>query len=205
MDKVNLYNTDGTIVGDIELTLKTINEPSIYESVKNYLTNQRQGNASAKTRAEVSGSGAKPWKQKGTGRARAGSKRSPVWRGGGVVFGPKPHSFKVKLPSRIKEKALIGAIADKAMSNLMVVVDSLFIERPKTSLMIKIFKGLGLNKPLVIIEKPDINVALSLRNIKGCHLSQAENLNAYQVLSHPQLLITKGALQKLQERLNDVG
>lgn len=203
MAKIALYNMDGKRIEDVELTLRPISEPTVYEAVKNYLTNQRQGTVSTKTRAEVSGSGTKPWKQKGTGRARAGSKRTPIWRGGGVVFGPKPRNLKIRLSPLIKRKALSSVITDKTMSNELVIIDSLIMDQPKTSKMIEILKNLGMDRPLVVVEETDRNVALSLRNIKGCHLVQADNLNAYQVLSHSQLLMTKGALQRLEERLKD--
>lgn len=203
-NEINLYNIKGQIVGQIILPKvifsQDVSESAVYESIKAFLANQRLGTACTKHRGEVSGSGKKPWRQKGTGRARSGSIRSPLWKGGGIVFGPRPHSFKIKLPSKINQKALISALVDKARHNELVIVDSLKINEPKTSLMTKVFKSLNLQKPLIIIEEPDKNLYLSIRNLKGTEVILASNLNTYKVLDHEKLLVTKKALTQLEER-----
>ncbi|MEW6095944.1 MAG: 50S ribosomal protein L4 [bacterium] len=202
--EVNLYNTKGNILDKIKLPKvifsQEVSEPAVYESVKAYLANQRLGTACTKNRSQVSGGGKKPWRQKGTGRARAGSSRSPVWKGGGVAFGPKPHSFKIKLPNKVKQKALISALVDKAINEKIVVVDSLKIDQPKTSTMVKVLKNLNLSTPLIVLEEPDKNLYLSIRNLKGTDMILASNLNTYNVLAHEKLLFTKKALAKLENR-----
>lgn len=203
-NEINLYNTTGNILGQIELPKtifsQKISEFAIYEAIKAYLANQRVGTACTKTRAEVRGGGKKPWRQKGTGRARAGSSRNPIWRGGGVVFGPKPHSFKIKIPDKVKQKALISALVDKARNKEIVVVDSLKIDKPKTSMMVQVLKNLNLSTPLIILEEPNKNLYLSVRNLKGTEVTLASNLNTYDVLLHEKLLFTKKALDKLENR-----
>jgi large subunit ribosomal protein L4 len=203
-NQVNLYNIKGKILGQIELPKtifsQKISEFAIYESVKAYLANQRLGTACTKTRAEVRGGGKKPWRQKGTGRARFGSIRNPIWRGGGVAFGPKPHSFKIKIPAKVKQRALISALVDKAINKEIVVVDSLNIDRPKTSIMAEVLKNLNLSTPLIILEEPNKNLYLSVRNLKGTEVILASNLNTYKVLLHEKLLFTKKALDKLEDR-----
>jgi len=210
--ELNLYNIEGNILGRIVLpqavfsqnsnsvTKQKVSESAVYESIKAFLANQRLGTATTKHRGEVSGSGKKPWRQKGTGRARSGSVRSPIWRGGGVVFGPRPHSFKIKPPTKIKQKALISALVDKAINDKIIIVDSLKINEPKTSIMAKVFKTLNLQKPLIVVEEPDKNLYLSTRNLKGTEVILASNLNTYKVLAHEKLLFTKKALAKLEDR-----
>ncbi|MEW6606750.1 MAG: 50S ribosomal protein L4 [bacterium] len=202
---VNLYNIKGDILEQIELPKTIFNQEisngCIYDSVKAYLANQRHGTACIKHRGEVSGSGKKPWRQKGTGRARVGSSRNPIWKGGGVAFGPKPHSFKIKIPDKINQKALISALIDKAINEKIVVVDSLKVESPKTSIMAKILKTLNLTKPLIVLDQPDKNLYLSVRNLKGTEMILASNLNPYKILLHEKLLFTKRALSKLEDRL----
>jgi len=208
-NEVNLYNTNGDILDKIELP-KTIfsqgiSEAAVYEAVKAYLANQRLGTACTKTRGEVRGGGKKLWRQKGTGRARMGSSRNPIWRGGGVAFGPKPHSFKIKLPAKVKQKALISALVDKAMNEKIMVVDSFKIDQPKTSTMVKILKNLNLSRPLIVLDQPDKNLYLSIRNLKGTDFTLASNLNAYEVLAHEKLVFTKKALAKLENRFLNRG
>lgn len=204
-NEINLYNTKGDVLNKIELPKtifnQEISEFAVYDAIKAYLANQRLGTACTKNRSEVSGSGKKPWRQKGTGRARVGSIRNPVWKGGGVVFGPRPHSFKINIPTKVKQKALISVLVDKAMNNEIVVVDSINLEQPKTSVMANILKNLKLEKPLIILEKSDPNVYLSIRNLKGTDVILTSNLNPYKVLAHEKLLFTKKALSELENRL----
>lgn len=201
---INLYNTKGNIVDKVELPKtifnQKISEFAVYDAVKGYLANQRLGTACTKNRGEVQGSGKKPWRQKGTGRARVGSIRNPIWKGGGVIFGPRPHSFKINVPTKVKQKALISALIDKAMNDKIVVVDSLKMEQPKTSIMANILKNLRLEKPLIVLEKSDKNLYLSIRNLKGTDVILSANLNPYKVLAHEKLLFTKKALSELENR-----
>lgn len=208
-NEINLYNTKGIIIDKIELPKvifsQEISESAIYDSVKAYLANQRLGTACTKNRSEVNGGGKKLWKQKGTGRARMGSSRNPIWKGGGVAFGPVPHSFKIKLPTKVNQKALISALVDKAMNEKIVVIDSLKIEQPKTSIMTKVLKNLNLSTPLIVLEESNKNLYLSIRNLKGTDVILASNLNAYKVLAHEKLLFTKKALDKLENRFSKRG
>ncbi len=206
---VNLYNTKGNVLDKIELPNaifnQKISEFAVYDSIKAYLANQRLGTASTKSRGDVRGGGKKLWKQKGTGRARVGSTRNPVWKGGGVAFGPKPHSFKIKIPTKANQKALISALVDKARNKEIVVIDSLKIDQPKTSIMAKVLKNLNLSTPLIILEESDKNLYLSVRNLKGTDVILASNLNPYKVLAHEKLLFTKKALDKLENRFLERG
>ncbi|MDI6735111.1 MAG: 50S ribosomal protein L4 [bacterium] len=205
MYQTNLYSKEGKVLNQIQLPesifSQKVSEPAVYDSIKAYLANQRLGTACTKTRGEVSGGGKKPWKQKGTGRARVRSTRNPIWRGGGVVFGPKPHSFKIKLPKKVNRRALISALIDKAMNDKIVIIDSLALDKPKTSVMAKILKNLNLQNPLIILDESDTNLYLSVRNIEGADVILASNLNPYKVLLHEKLLFTKAALDKLETRI----
>ncbi|MFH1563120.1 MAG: 50S ribosomal protein L4 [Nitrospirota bacterium] len=205
MYQINLYSKEGKVLNQIQLPesifSQKVSEFAVHDSIKAYLANQRLGTACTKTRAEVSGGGKKPWKQKGTGRARVRSTRNPIWKGGGVVFGPKPHSFKIKLPRKVNQKALISALIDKAMNDKIVIVDSITLDKPKTSVMVKILKNLNLQNPLIILDESDTNLYLSIRNLKGTDVILASNLNPYKVLLHENLLFTRAALDKLEARL----
>ncbi|MDI6780534.1 MAG: 50S ribosomal protein L4 [bacterium] len=198
---VNLYNIDGDVIGKVELPREIFeyngSKSVVYEAVKAHLLNCRQGTVKAKTRGEVSGGGKKPFKQKGTGNARAGSNRSPVWRGGGVVFPPKPRQFEAKIPVRVRRAALYTVLSERVKEGNLRVVDSLSFESPKTSRMAQIFKKLKLNRPLVVLGNKDENVILSMRNIAGTGYLKFENLYTYEVLKHPTILITKDVLDGL--------
>jgi len=155
MPKVALYNVSGEQVGDIELKEDVfgieINTHVMYEAVKVYLANQRQGTQSAKTRSEVRGGGRKPWRQKGTGRARQGSIRSPQWKGGGVIFAPKPRDYSMKLPKKIRRLALKSAFSAKAEANEIIVLDALTMEAPKTKEMLKVLGNLKVEKKALLV------------------------------------------------------
>jgi large subunit ribosomal protein L4 len=204
MPKVALYNVLGEQVGDIELNDDVfgidINTHVMYEAVKVYLANQRQGTQSAKTRSEVRGGGRKPWRQKGTGRARQGSIRSPQWKGGGVVFAPKPRDYSMKLPKKIRRLALKSAFSAKAQCNEIIVLDALAMEAPKTKEMLKVLGNLKVGKKaLVVTTDKDENVVLSARNIPGVKTAQVSTLNVYDILNHDAFIITKDAVNKVEE------
>jgi len=204
MPKVALYDITGSQVGEIELKDEIfgveINTHVMYEAVKNYLANQRQGTQSAKTRAEVRGGGRKPWRQKGTGRARQGSIRSPQWVGGGVVFAPKPRDYSYKLPKKIKRLALKSALSSKVADQEIIVVDKLVLEQPKTKEMVKILSNLNAGKKtLVVIPERDENVILAARNIPGVKTTYVNTINVYDILNCDSFLITKDAVNKVEE------
>ena len=204
MPKVALYDITGSQIGDVELRDDIfgveINTHVMYEAVKNYLANQRQGTQSAKTRAEVRGGGRKPWRQKGTGRARQGSIRSPQWKGGGVVFAPKPRDYSYKLPKKIKRLALKSALSSKVQDQEIIVVDNLVLDRPKTKDMIKALSNLNAGKKtLVVIPERDENVILAARNIPGVKTAYVNTINVYDILNCDSFLITKDAVNKVEE------
>lgn len=204
MPKVALYNTQGEQVGEVELSDSVfgeeVNPEIMHMVVKNYLANQRQGTASTLTRAEVAGGGRKPWRQKGTGRARHGSIRSPIWRKGGIVFGPKPRSYKYALPKKLKKKALISALSSKTKNDEMIVLDKIDLKAPKTKEMVKTLDKLKANgKSLIVLESKDENVEKSVRNIPGVKAVNVNILNVYDVLDYDNLIITEEAARKVEE------
>jgi large subunit ribosomal protein L4 len=204
MPKVALYDITGSQIGDIELSDDIfgveVNTHVMYEAVKNYLANQRQGTQSAKTRADVRGGGRKPWRQKGTGRARQGSIRSPQWKGGGVVFAPKPRDYSYKLPKKIKRLALKSALSSKVQDQEIIVVDSLGLDRPKTKDMVKVLSNLKAGKKtLVVIPERDEAVILAARNIPGVKTAYVNTINVYDILNCDSFLITKDAVNKVEE------
>jgi len=204
MPKVAVFNIKGEQVGEIELSdsifAVEVRPDLMHRVVVNYLANQRLGTASTLTRAEVSGGGRKPWRQKGTGRARHGSIRSPLWRKGGIVFGPKPRSFKYKLPKKLKRLALKSALSSKVLDNELIVLDELTMEMPKTKEMIKILQNLKADKKsLIVIEDNNENVIKSARNIPGVMTTSADTLTVYDILNHDNLIMTKAAVERVEE------
>ncbi|KPU26759.1 50S ribosomal protein L4 [Caloranaerobacter sp. TR13] len=204
MPKVALYNVSGQQIGDIELNDSVfgveINEHVLYEAVKNHLANRRQGTQSAKTRSEVRGGGRKPWRQKGTGRARHGSIRSPIWKGGGVVFAPKPRDYSYKLPKKIKRLAMKSALSSKVVNGEIIVLDELKMDRPKTKDMVSILNNLNSNKKaLIVMSGKDENVVKSARNIQGVKTTLVNTLNVYDILNCDSFIITKDAVRKVEE------
>ena len=206
--KVQLLNLLHKGSEEIELDAKVFNghvsKGSIYRAVHQHLANKREGAASTKTRAEVSGSGRKPWKQKGTGRARVGSTRSPLWRHGGVVFGPHPRDYSYNVPEKIRKLALKSALCAKLKENNLVVLDSFSITSPKTKEVVKLLINLKI-KPLknllLLLDTIDNNLKLALGNIEFLDFNLAKNTNMYQVLRAHKLVITKKALIELTHRL----
>ncbi len=204
MPKVTLFNMAGEQIGEIELSDDVFGvevRPDImHRAVVNYLANQRQGTANTLTRAEVAGGGRKPWRQKGTGRARHGSIRSPLWRKGGVIFGPKPRSFKSTMPKKLKRLALKSALSAKVVENELIVIDSLSMEAPKTKEMVSILKNLNADKKsLIVIAAKDENVEKSARNLPSVKTTYVNTLNTYDILNHDNLIMTKEAAELVEE------
>ncbi len=206
MSTIPVTNVDGKSVGEIELseilTVKARNGQPVRDAVVRYLGNQRSGNASTKTKGEVNGSGAKPWRQKGTGNARAGYKRSPVWRGGGVVFGPKPRSFRTSINRKAARLALRTALAEKIEAGSVRVLDQIQVAEPKTRLVTDLLKKLGVTGPAVLVTAGlDRDLVRAARNIPGVEITTAAELNIYQVSRYPAILVARDAFERLQERL----
>ena len=205
MPEVEVKDKNNNIVGKMNLsdTLFDITprEGLTHAAVVNFLANQRQGTHATKTKGLISGGGKKPWKQKHTGRARSGSIRSPLWRGGGTIFGPQPRDYSYNLPKQVKRLAFIKAFQEKLTSGEVVIIDDLNIEKPKTKDMIAILKNLGLNNKSVLIVIPEKNdtVLLSARNIPGVAIMRAADINTYNLYSHNTLLLTKEAAARLEE------
>lgn len=200
---VKVLNMSGNEVGSVELNENIfgveINEHVMHQAVVQYLANQRQGTKSAKTRAEVRGGGRKPWRQKGTGRARQGSIRAPQWTGGGVVFAPKPRDFSFKLNKKVKRLALKSALTTKVNNEKFVVVDELKLNEIKTKEMKKVLDNLNVNKGLVVLEENNKNVLLSARNIPNVKTAGVSTINVYDILKYESFVVTKEALAKIEE------
>jgi large subunit ribosomal protein L4 len=204
MPKVALFNIQGEQVGEVELSDKVfgteVRPDVMHRVVANYLANQRLGTASTLTRAEVAGGGRKPWRQKGTGRARHGSIRSPLWRKGGIVFGPKPRSFKYTLPKKFRKLALRSALSAKVEDNELILLESLMVEAPKTKEIVNILNNLKANaKALIVLAAKDENVEKSARNIPGVKTVNVNTLNVFDILNHDNLIMTKEAAQRVEE------
>ena len=204
MPKVEVLNIKGENVGEIELNetlfAAEIAETAVYDTVKNQLANKRQGTQSAKTRAEVRGGGRKPFRQKGTGRARQGSIRAPHYTGGGIVFAPKPRDYSYKIPKKMRRKALYSVLTSKVNDNELIVLDELKLDSYKTKEANEILNNINANKKAyVVIAENDDKVYRSLRNIEGCNVEKANLINVYDLLRHDKLVITKDAINKLEE------
>ena len=204
MPTVALYNTDGKQVGDIELNESVfgaeIRPDVMHEVVVNYLANQRQGTQSTKTRTEVRGGGIKPWRQKGTGRARQGSIRAPQWVGGGVALGPKPRDYRYNVNKKVRRLALKSALSSKVVDGDIIVLEDLKLDSIKTKEMATILNNLGVNeKALIVLLENDKNVVLSARNIEGVATTFVGAINTYEVLKYTKFIIVKDAVAKLEE------
>ena len=203
MANVSVYNIEGKEVGSIELNDAVfgveINEHLVHMAVVNQLANNRQGTQSAKTRSEVSGGGRKPWRQKGTGHARQGSTRSTQWTGGGVVFAPKPRDYSFKMNKKEKRIALLSALSSKVADNKIVVLDAFNLDEVKTKKFAEVMSNLKVDKALVVIEGENKNVVLSGRNIPTVKVSATNEINTYDVLKYETLVVTKAAVEKLEE------
>lgn len=206
MPKVAVYNVSGAEVGEIELSEAVFGiEPNVHvlhSAVVMQQASLRAGTHKTKGRSEVRGGGRKPWKQKGTGRARQGSIRSPQWRGGGIVFGPTPRSYAFKLPKKVRRLAIKSALSSKVVDNDIVVLDQLSFAAPKTKEIVALLKNLKADRrALVVTSDFNENVALSARNIPGVKFVSATGINVLDVMLHDKLIITKEAVEKVQEVL----
>lgn len=206
MPKVALYNVSGAQVGEVELADAVFGiEPNVHvvhSAVVLQQASQRLGTHKTKGRSEVRGGGRKPWKQKGTGRARQGSIRSPQWKGGGVVFGPTPRSYGFKLPKKVRRLAIKSALSSKVIDSDIIVLDQLSLAQPKTKEFAAILGNLKVErKALIVTGSYDDNVALSARNIPGVKFVAADGINVLDVLGHDKLIITQDAVQKVEEVL----
>ena len=205
MPEIEVKDINNNIIEKITLPEKIfgveIKKELLHRVVVNYLANQRQGTHATKTRGMVTGGGKKPWRQKHTGRARHGSIRSPLWRGGGIIFGPQPRDYSYKIPKKQRRYALKSALSAKLKDGELIVIDKIEIEKPKTKKMLILLKSLGINGEsiLFITAEKDENVYLSARNIPKVTVMKAMDINTYQILVHKKVVITKSALKKIQE------
>jgi len=204
MPKVAMYNIAGEAIGEIELSENVfgveVNTYVMHDVVKAYLANQRQGTQSALTRSEVSGGGIKPWRQKGTGRARQGSTRSPQWRHGGVVFAPKPRDYRIVVNKKVRRLAMKSALTDKVLNNNFIVLDTLELSAPKTKEMATVLKNLGVEKKaLVVTEAVNGSVVRASNNIPTVKTTEVGTLNVYDIVNAEKTVITKAAIAKIEE------
>ena len=204
MPKIDVYNMEGKKVSDIDLKEEIFgivpNETVVHTVVTNYLANQRQGTQSTKTRAEVSGGGKKPWRQKETGRARQGSIRAPHWIKGGVALGPKPRSYNYRVNKKEKRLAVKSVLSSKILENELVVLDKIEFNEIKTKNMVKVLNNLKIEgKALIVLPEKNDNVQLSSRNIEGIKTSLVSTINAYELLNYTKLILTVDAVKKLEE------
>lgn len=200
-----VYNAAGEQVDEMELPAaifaQPVNLPLLHQAVVAYLANQRQGTAATKTRGEVRGGGRKPWRQKGTGRARQGSIRSPLWRKGGVVFGPRPRSYRQSLPKKARRQALRSALSAKARDQEVLILDGLTLPAPKTKVVATLLGRIGASDALLVSPELDRNLVLSVQNLPKTEAMRAQDLNAYKVLRHQKVVLLKGAVERLMEVL----
>ncbi|MGO4929412.1 50S ribosomal protein L4 [Fundicoccus sp. Sow4_D5] len=206
MPKVTLYKQDGSTAGEVELNEAVFgiepNESVIFDAVIMQRASLRQGTHAVKNRSDVRGGGRKPWRQKGTGRARQGSTRSPQWVGGGVVFGPTPRSYSYKLPRKVRRLALHSVLSQKVQENNLVVVDALNFDAPKTKEFKAVLAGLNVSeKTLLILEGDNANTYLSARNIPNVKVIDDYNVNVLDVVTYDKVIITKAALSTVEEAL----
>jgi len=203
MPTVGLFNQEGKQVGDIQLNNNVfgveVNTDAMHQVVVALLANKRQGTQSAKTRAEVRGGGIKPWRQKGTGRARQGSIRSPQWIKGGIVFAPKPREYRVSVPKSMRRVAMKSALTSKVQDNQMVVLESLSFEAPKTKNMVEVLKAFDAKKTLIVTGDSNEVLYKSARNIADVQIMPVNNINVYDLLKFEKLIITKDAVSKIEE------
>ena len=204
MPKIDVYNVEGKKVSDVELNEEIFgiepNEDIVHSVLVNYLANQRQGTQSTKTRSEVSGGGKKPWRQKGTGRARQGSIRAPHWVGGGIALGPKPRSYKYRVNKKERRLAIKSVLSSKVLENELVVVDAIDFKEIKTKNMVNALTNLKVEgKTLILLPEKNENVQKSARNIEGVKTSLVNTINVYDLLKYTNLVITLDTVKKLEE------
>ncbi len=205
MSTVDLVNTKNEKVGEIELSAKVfdldVKEHLLHDVVRQQRAAKRAGNACTKTRVEVRGGGAKPWRQKGTGRARAGTNNSPIWRGGGVTFGPKPRDYSFKLNRKVRKQAIAMAISARLQEGNLVVVDEFVMDAIKTKDFVNIMKDFDFENCLLITEGKNENLNKSARNANGFKVMSTEGLNVYDILLHKKLMLVKPAVESIEKRL----
>ncbi len=204
MPKIDVYNIDGKKVSNIELNENVFgikpNEKIVHIALVNYMANQRQGTASTKTRSEVAGGGRKPWKQKGTGRARQGSIRAPQWIKGGIALGPKPRNYSYRINKKERQLAIRSVLSSKVLENNLVVVDKLDLKEIKTKNMVKALENLKVEgKALIVLPENNINVQKSARNIEGVKTSLTNTINVYDLLKYNKLVLTVDSVKSLEE------
>jgi len=210
MSKLNLYTAQGEKAGEVEVADAALvtdrGEQAVHDAVVAHQANQRAGTHKTKKRGEVSGGGIKPFKQKGTGRARAGSIRSPIWRGGGTIFGPQPRDYSQSLNKRVARLAFARAMSERIAEGAVLVVERFAPAQPKTRLLAELLKKLGVTKgALLVNEASDKNLLLAARNLAKVEVAQAADVSTFQVLRYPQLVVSKAALEKIEQRLKNLG
>ena len=203
MPTVGLFNKEGNKIEDIQLNdnifAVEVNADAMHQVVVALLANKRQGTQSAKTRAEVRGGGIKPWRQKGTGRARQGSIRAPQWIKGGVVFAPKPRDYRMSIPKSMRRVAMLSALTSKVQNDEMIVLDSLTLEAPKTKEVVKMLNAFNAKKTLIVTAESNEVVYKSARNIEGVAVLPVNNINVYDLLKYSKVIMTKDAVSKIEE------
>ena len=203
MLKVDVLDMKGKKVKDIELNENVfgvdVNDIVVHTAFVNYLANQRQGTGSTKTRAEVRGGGRKPWRQKGTGRARQGSIRAPQWMKGGIALGPKPRSYKYAIPKKMRKLALKSVLTSKVEEKELIVVDKLELKEIKTKEMVKVLNNLNTKKALIVLSEKNLNVQASARNIENVKTTLVNTINVFDLLKYDNLVVTEDAIKKLEE------
>ncbi|MDK9709250.1 MAG: 50S ribosomal protein L4 [Desulforhopalus sp.] len=204
MSTVNIVNTKNESVGEIELNDEVFNrevkEYVLHEVVRMQRAGRRSGNACTKTRVEVSGGGRKPWRQKGTGRARSGSNTSPVWRGGGVAFGPKPRDYSFKLNRKVKKQAVAMALSARFQEGNLIVVNDFLMERIKTKDFVSIMNVLNVPNGLIVMDNASENLSKSSNNVNGFKVLSSEGLNVYDILLHKKLILVQPVIESLEKR-----
>lgn len=205
MSTVDIVNISNEKVGELELSAQVfdldVKEHLLHDIVRMQRAAKRAGNACTKTRVEVRGGGAKPWRQKGTGRARAGTRNSPIWRGGGVTFGPKPRDYSFKLNRKVKKQALAMAMSARLKEGNLVILDDFVMDAIKTKDFVGIMKGFDFENCLIITDGPNENVSKSARNVNGFKILPAEGLNVYDILLHKKLILVQPVIEGLEKRL----
>lgn len=202
---VSVYDLKGKSISTLALDPLLHETPVktgvIYQAIIQYQAGEREGTASTKDRGHVRGGGKKPWKQKGTGQARHGSRRSPIWRGGGVTFGPMPRDYSYQLPSKIRRNAVVQALKSRLREGKFYVVNSLELSSPKTAQMVEVLDALKLQKPLLVVDRRNLNLTLASRNVRGVVVKTADEMNALDVASHAECVMTQSAYAGLVKRL----
>jgi len=205
MPVVGIYDVEKNKVGEIELSDivfgTELNEAALYDVVRMQMASRRMGTASTKERSDVRGGGRKPWRQKGTGRARAGTRRSPLWRGGGIVFGPKPRDYVCKVPKKVRKKALISALSMKVREERMLILRDFPMEEIKTKKFKEVVERFGLKKALFVLDKPYPNLERASRNLKDIGMIRSEGINVYDLLNHGHVVLLEPAVKMIEGAL----